>query len=172
MHRPINVKSPNNISKWQMGFNSAFKGLIWYVASYIMYYMGNAIPLNLQWFSFHLHSQYYKGSTLHGQLSIEYWWIETTRKRLRYSYRSLSKCNFVFHKLKSGPIGEGPATLWVRVRCYVMAVDLCLQSEVCICYKWISKSIIKKTNMSISYWIHSLFQWFYYLLICLLLLSV
>jgi hypothetical protein len=27
MHLPINVKSPNNISKWQMGFNSAFKGL-------------------------------------------------------------------------------------------------------------------------------------------------
>ena len=27
MHRPINVKSPNNISEWQMGFNSAFKGL-------------------------------------------------------------------------------------------------------------------------------------------------
>jgi hypothetical protein len=27
MHAPINVKSPNNISKWQMGFNSAFKGL-------------------------------------------------------------------------------------------------------------------------------------------------
>ena len=25
MHGPINVKSPNNISKWQMGFNSAFK---------------------------------------------------------------------------------------------------------------------------------------------------
>jgi hypothetical protein len=23
----INVKSPNNISKWHMGFNSAFKGL-------------------------------------------------------------------------------------------------------------------------------------------------
>jgi hypothetical protein len=29
MHVPINVKSPNNISKWQMGFNSAFKGLIY-----------------------------------------------------------------------------------------------------------------------------------------------
>jgi hypothetical protein len=29
MHVPINVKSPNNISEWQMGFNSAFKGLIW-----------------------------------------------------------------------------------------------------------------------------------------------
>jgi hypothetical protein len=29
MHGPINVKSPNNISKWQMGFNSAFKGLRW-----------------------------------------------------------------------------------------------------------------------------------------------
>jgi hypothetical protein len=27
MHVPINVKSPNNTSKWQMGFNSAFKGL-------------------------------------------------------------------------------------------------------------------------------------------------
>jgi hypothetical protein len=28
MQLPINVKSPNNISKWQMGFNSAFKGLM------------------------------------------------------------------------------------------------------------------------------------------------
>jgi hypothetical protein len=28
MHGPINVKSPNNISKWQMWFNSAFKGLL------------------------------------------------------------------------------------------------------------------------------------------------
>jgi tartrate dehydratase beta subunit/fumarate hydratase class I family protein len=28
MHLPINVKSPNNIIKWHMGFNSAFKGLI------------------------------------------------------------------------------------------------------------------------------------------------
>jgi hypothetical protein len=28
MHGPINVKSPNNSSKWQMGFNSAFKGLM------------------------------------------------------------------------------------------------------------------------------------------------
>jgi hypothetical protein len=27
MHGPMNVKSPNNASKWQMGFNSAFKGL-------------------------------------------------------------------------------------------------------------------------------------------------
>jgi hypothetical protein len=27
MHGLINVKSPNNISKWQMEFNSAFKGL-------------------------------------------------------------------------------------------------------------------------------------------------
>jgi hypothetical protein len=27
MHVLINVKFPNNISKWQMGFNSAFKGL-------------------------------------------------------------------------------------------------------------------------------------------------
>jgi hypothetical protein len=28
MHGPIHVKSPNNISKWQMGFNSTFKELI------------------------------------------------------------------------------------------------------------------------------------------------
>jgi hypothetical protein len=28
MHGPINVISPNNISKWQIGFNSAFKGLM------------------------------------------------------------------------------------------------------------------------------------------------
>jgi hypothetical protein len=28
MHGPINVKSPNNITNWQMRFNSAFKGLI------------------------------------------------------------------------------------------------------------------------------------------------
>jgi hypothetical protein len=27
MHVAIKVKSPNNISEWQMGFNSAFKGL-------------------------------------------------------------------------------------------------------------------------------------------------
>jgi hypothetical protein len=27
MHVPINVKSPNNIRVWQMGINSAFKGL-------------------------------------------------------------------------------------------------------------------------------------------------
>jgi hypothetical protein len=28
MHGPVNFKSPINTSKWQMGFNSAFKGLI------------------------------------------------------------------------------------------------------------------------------------------------
>jgi hypothetical protein len=28
MHGTMNVKFPNNTSKWQMGFNSAFKGLI------------------------------------------------------------------------------------------------------------------------------------------------
>jgi hypothetical protein len=27
MQGPMNVKFPNNISKWQLGFNSAFKGL-------------------------------------------------------------------------------------------------------------------------------------------------
>jgi hypothetical protein len=28
MHGSMNVKFPNNTSKWQMEFNSAFKGLI------------------------------------------------------------------------------------------------------------------------------------------------
>ena len=28
IHEAINVKSPINTSKWQMGFNSAFNGLI------------------------------------------------------------------------------------------------------------------------------------------------
>jgi hypothetical protein len=27
MHGPMNVKFPNNTSKWQMGFNSVLKGL-------------------------------------------------------------------------------------------------------------------------------------------------
>ena len=38
MHVPINVKSPNNISEWQMGFNSAFKGLIYYLLTYLLSY--------------------------------------------------------------------------------------------------------------------------------------
>jgi hypothetical protein len=33
MHLPINVKSPNNISKWQVGFNSSFKGLMIIIGS-------------------------------------------------------------------------------------------------------------------------------------------
>jgi hypothetical protein len=39
MHGPINIRSPNDISKWQMGFNSAFKGLILVVKrkSFYMY---------------------------------------------------------------------------------------------------------------------------------------
>jgi len=31
MHGPISIKSPNNTSKWQMGFNSVFKGLTLYM---------------------------------------------------------------------------------------------------------------------------------------------
>jgi hypothetical protein len=41
MHGPINVKSPNNTSKWQMEFNSAFKGLNIHVGKG----KGKAIPL-------------------------------------------------------------------------------------------------------------------------------
>jgi hypothetical protein len=39
MQGPINVKSPNNTSKWQMGLNSAFKGLSCWS------YKGNALCL-------------------------------------------------------------------------------------------------------------------------------
>jgi hypothetical protein len=42
MHLPINVKSPNNISKWQVGFNSAFKGLTMlclYLRQYILIFL-------------------------------------------------------------------------------------------------------------------------------------
>jgi hypothetical protein len=38
MHGPINVKSPNNTSKRQMGFNSAFKG-------FKPYYVARDVPV-------------------------------------------------------------------------------------------------------------------------------
>jgi hypothetical protein len=43
MHVPINVKSPNNISKWQMGFNSAFKGLISHPNTFFLLNISNII---------------------------------------------------------------------------------------------------------------------------------
>ena len=52
MHVPINVKSPNNISKWQMGFNSAFKGLIQTVNDDLlitMMQMSEWPSLNFKW---------------------------------------------------------------------------------------------------------------------------
>ena len=39
MHGPIKVKYPNNSSKWQMGFNSAFKGLK--PTGYVMHHQFN-----------------------------------------------------------------------------------------------------------------------------------
>jgi hypothetical protein len=44
MHVLINVKSPNNISKWQTGFNSVFKGLMGLVSLPSHYFVG---PPNL-----------------------------------------------------------------------------------------------------------------------------
>jgi hypothetical protein len=53
MHGPINVKSPNNASKWQMGFNSAFKGLICYGIEQVTFryatYPEGKIILNKIW---------------------------------------------------------------------------------------------------------------------------
>jgi hypothetical protein len=42
MHLPINVKSPNNISKRHMGFNSAFKGLMYVIVHCLSYYFLNS----------------------------------------------------------------------------------------------------------------------------------
>jgi hypothetical protein len=39
MHGPINVKSPNNTSKWQMRFNLAFKGLICILPFWGLYWL-------------------------------------------------------------------------------------------------------------------------------------
>jgi hypothetical protein len=47
MHGPINVKSPNNISKWQMGFNSAFEGLINTTGLYARILKGSNFLLSL-----------------------------------------------------------------------------------------------------------------------------
>jgi len=43
MHGHINVKSPNNTSKWHMGFNSELKGLITLLkpAGYVMHQQFN-----------------------------------------------------------------------------------------------------------------------------------
>jgi hypothetical protein len=41
MHGPKKVKSSNNTSKWQMGFNSAFKGLNLCLVHDVKAYMGD-----------------------------------------------------------------------------------------------------------------------------------
>jgi hypothetical protein len=48
MHGPINVESPNNTSKWQMGFNSAFKGLITQTALNLAVPVGDVTYTGLQ----------------------------------------------------------------------------------------------------------------------------
>jgi hypothetical protein len=69
MHGPINDKSPNNISEWQMGFNSTLKELIhtldefFFHISVFMYhpqgktlcqFLKNQVPLlsSYTWFHF------------------------------------------------------------------------------------------------------------------------
>jgi hypothetical protein len=37
MHGPIKVKSPNNTSKWQKEFNSAFKGLMYHFKNVLLF---------------------------------------------------------------------------------------------------------------------------------------
>jgi hypothetical protein len=53
MHGPMNVKYPNNTSKWQMEFNSAFKGLIWFTLK-ILQLTSKISPLMSEFF-FHAH---------------------------------------------------------------------------------------------------------------------
>jgi hypothetical protein len=64
MHGPINVKSPNNISKWQMEFNSAFKGLK-YTIQYL-YYAGLGMYREWKTIEFQKKSIIYKFGRLDG----------------------------------------------------------------------------------------------------------
>jgi hypothetical protein len=54
MHLPINVKSPNNITNWQMRFNSAFKGLIIVFKQGVL--MSVSVHLCCPHTHFHLHT--------------------------------------------------------------------------------------------------------------------
>jgi hypothetical protein len=54
MHGPINVKSPNNTSKWQMGFNSAFKGLIDLIYIFIYLHVSLLVFSYIELFNFYL----------------------------------------------------------------------------------------------------------------------
>jgi hypothetical protein len=51
MHLPINVKSPNNISKWQVGFNSAFEAL-----STVRPIYRTGVPLPSRYYIFYIFS--------------------------------------------------------------------------------------------------------------------
>jgi hypothetical protein len=54
MHLPINVKSPNNISKWHMGINSAFKGLKERVLQYMEVFQGNVLGCELDSYKYRI----------------------------------------------------------------------------------------------------------------------
>jgi hypothetical protein len=56
MYGTINVKSPNNTIKWQMGFNSAFKGLNFLQVRYghkcehtLKLYVGVVVKFGIRW---------------------------------------------------------------------------------------------------------------------------
>jgi hypothetical protein len=48
MHGPMNLKSPNNISKWQMGFNSSFKGLKKLIPNHHVFFPRRATDVGMQ----------------------------------------------------------------------------------------------------------------------------
>jgi hypothetical protein len=49
IHGPINVKSPDNTSKWQMGFNSAFKEVTCLTFRMNLTKFGSALSLTDEW---------------------------------------------------------------------------------------------------------------------------
>jgi hypothetical protein len=70
MHLPINFKSPNNISKWQMGFNSAFKGLI-----YVNNQQDGTVEDNLLFLDCSTcFERYFRSSTGASKLYLQFWY--------------------------------------------------------------------------------------------------
>jgi hypothetical protein len=139
MHLPINVKSPNNISKWQMGFNSTFKGLIasFYLRMNILQrtdfhrYNTSMWRLRLSNCNINLrlntnHSQYNRHNLvwLHSCKDID-------------SYKNTLSCaahvNVYMYQLTRHDIGEASD---IRVEFLIDCHSHCIQSVVCMSSNW------------------------------------
>jgi hypothetical protein len=90
MQGPINVKSPNNITKWQMRFNSAFKVLIFGSAPYFSMTM-----------DFIFSCGHWVLGTRTGQLRYQFWFPnfrDTAKGRLFGHFNASKRANYVVPK--------------------------------------------------------------------------